>query len=450
MIKRNDLVQAISHTLWAEVKSYNLPKVCVHYGLEDGDSSEAHSSKNKYVLSRLEEKDDAFILNLAKQLYNDYQALHLAKVLNAEKTFFNISSITRKTLLDALYEKGCIEGSRKLLDFLNNIWTLTNYGSSDLRYNNFQNEFIQHMVLNHDWTYDYLLEERLDILDISDEMFIAFVEQIVHPLVRIGEEQQAYIETINHHLKSDGYKIEVTSYISKIHPLYKIMRIQGGVSGNIKNIIFAADGPKPEMILSDSLNNDIQIVENEEFCLIYNKPIPPSGLTWNDLIIWWAEQYNTSPNKDAKRTLYFRLIKSLGVNSIEILLFKTYYSTFGKLLGNEVPALIPQVYLHYDPYTLRQLQGTKRIARQRMDFLFLFSQQERVVIEIDGQQHYSDGNKPSPSRYAEMVSEDRRLRLNGYEVYRFGGKEFENEQNAVDLLNSFFKDLLLKHNKLSQ
>ncbi|WP_218220340.1 hypothetical protein [Nesterenkonia sp. Act20] len=63
------------------------------------------------------------------------------------------------------------------------------------------------------------------------------------------------------------------------------------------------------------------------------------------------------------------------------------------------------------------------LLRQRMDFLLLFSSRHRVVIEVDGKQHYASGDKASPALYSEMVAEDRRLRLAGYEVYRFGGAE---------------------------
>jgi len=59
-----------------------------------------------------------------------------------------------------------------------------------------------------------------------------------------------------------------------------------------------------------------------------------------------------------------------------------------------------------------------------MDFLLLLSHQRRVVLEVDGQQHYSVDGKPSPQRDAEMVAEARRIRLEGFEVYRFGGWEF--------------------------
>lgn len=61
----------------------------------------------------------------------------------------------------------------------------------------------------------------------------------------------------------------------------------------------------------------------------------------------------------------------------------------------------------------------------------MLEQGVRIVIEIDGRHHYAvqDGQTPdryiaSAQRYAEMVAEDRRLRLMGYEVYRFGGHEF--------------------------
>jgi hypothetical protein len=41
-----------------------------------------------------------------------------------------------------------------------------------------------------------------------------------------------------------------------------------------------------------------------------------------------------------------------------------------------------------------------------------------------------------------MVREDRRIRLQGYEVYRFGGAEFVNPQAAKLMLSEFFDQLL--------
>ncbi|BBC28869.1 hypothetical protein SGFS_001600 [Streptomyces graminofaciens] len=40
-----------------------------------------------------------------------------------------------------------------------------------------------------------------------------------------------------------------------------------GVDGEMKNLIFAADGPKPQIVLPDSISNTIRIVKNEQYCL---------------------------------------------------------------------------------------------------------------------------------------------------------------------------------------
>jgi very-short-patch-repair endonuclease len=82
------------------------------------------------------------------------------------------------------------------------------------------------------------------------------------------------------------------------------------------------------------------------------------------------------------------------------------------------------------------------MVRQRMDFLLLPSERARIVIEVDGKQHYADANdKASPSRYAEMVREDRAIRLRGYEVFRFGGAELAGAAGE-SLADKFFEDLL--------
>lgn len=77
----------------------------------------------------------------------------------------------------------------------------------------------------------------------------------------------------------------------------------------------------------------------------------------------------------------------------------------------------------------------------------LFSMSHRVIIEIDGKRHYAEGDKASPKLYAEMVSAQREMSLCGYDVYRFGGYEFEGERKVVlKELKDFFKRLLDKYN----
>jgi hypothetical protein len=215
-----------------------------------------------------------------------------------------------------------------------------------------------------------------------------------------------------------------------------------GVDGQLKNIIFASVGPKPRIVLKDAVNNVIDIVEHRESCLVYDRELSQPALTWGGLVEWWQA---SRPSADPARSLYQRLYRSLA-SPPEQLLFRTYCQRYRGEAGQEVPALLPQVYLHYDPYTRaerRQREG--ELKRERMDFLLLLPSGARVVLEVDGQQHYADDDgKASPRKYSEMVAEDRRIRLNGYEVYRFGGSELGRPDAQAELA-AFFARLLAIH-----
>jgi len=220
-----------------------------------------------------------------------------------------------------------------------------------------------------------------------------------------------------------------------------------GVAGDLKNLIFAADGPKPRIVLRDAINNVIEIVENAEHCLVYDRPLAEHGLTWGELVEWWmGVSRSPTTQQQAARELYTRLSRSLA-NDVEKLFFQIYCARYARTAGSQLPALIPQVYLHYDPYARSQLGDRPgQLKRQRMDFLLLLPRRARVVLEIDGAQHYSDDGKASPKRYAEMVSEDRALRLARYEVYRFGGQELVSRgPGTTTMLDTFFDQLLALH-----
>ncbi|MFN7256695.1 MAG: hypothetical protein ACK5U2_16750 [Microcystis sp.] len=55
-------------------------------------------------------------------------------------------------------------------------------------------------------------------------------------------------------------------------------------------------------------------------------------------------------------------------------------------------------------------------------------------------QHYAEGEYAKPQLYAEMVAEDRKLKLLGYEVYRFGAYEITQE-NYESIVVDFFQKL---------
>jgi len=215
----------------------------------------------------------------------------------------------------------------------------------------------------------------------------------------------------------------------------------------------ASTGPKPELGFADAVNNDIVILKHAEHCLIYDEPISDDGLQWMKLVDWWAVREGLNPTEASTRNqLGERLGKSLA-SEPERRLFKAYFKILRPKLGDALPALVPQVYLDYDPMTLRELRArgdARRFDVQRMDFLLLLPHGVRVIVEIDGQQHYSTGAevsaRPSPEEYARTVRSDRHLRLVGYEVYRFGGYEFRDENACGGVVEEFFTRLFRRHN----
>lgn len=440
---QGDIRQAIIQVLIRE-KAPMLPQVCTRLGLEDGTEGEAFSNKTHYVRKRLAGKDADYLRNIALRIVDEYPAADVPTILLdfATRTRHAISDINRRAIVESLILKGNIWGKADFMDFLKRVWSLSEMASEDPRFDTAEGDIWQHIVNNDDWSLEYLFFDRLNLLRASDELFFSFLEATTHPRVRDEADQQAWVDDINRLLTRDGYVLAQCDALSGF-PIFRVMSQQSGVSGQVKNIIFAANGPKPQIILSDALNNDIAIIANGEYCLVFDEPIPETGLRFSDMLAWWQKSHAEDDLQKLRSSLYQRLYQSLqSVPEKQVL--DIFYRRLHKAYGDDVPALIPQVYLHYDPYTIRQNGGLARLLHQRMDFLIIFSPSERVVIEIDGKQHYSDDDeKASPSKYADMVKADRELTLLGYDVYRFGGQEFVNldAETVID----FFQQLFAKH-----
>ncbi len=190
------------------------------------------------------------------------------------------------------------------------------------------------------------------------------------------------------------------------------------------------------------MNNDIEIVENADKVLVYDRPIGSDGLRWRDLQEWWKDTHPSGSDEEAKRSLYQRLASALPGNSPpQRNLFDLYYKIHGTAVP-DLPALLPEVWLHWDPKTVRE-RGAAALLGHRMDFLLLLPYGQRVVLEVDGSHHYAspDGTRPAPARYAALARADRELKLSGYEVFRFGATELKDPRSAPGLLQAFFADL---------
>lgn len=185
---------------------------------------------------------------------------------------------------------------------------------------------------------------------------------------------------------------------------------------------------------------------------MYEDGIPEKGLSWIDLVKW----YEQVESEDTQNKLAERLLSSLD-SPPERIFFRAYREFINKHDCN-LPALIPQVYLYYDPKIKSARNGKPIFEHQRMDFMFIISREHRVIIEIDGIQHYAEDRTiggtyykcADVNRYAEMMKAHREMVLDGYDVYRIGGKELYvgadgNEEPAKQVVFDFLEGLFKKY-----
>ncbi|EFO0759726.1 hypothetical protein DYP13_23560, partial [Escherichia coli] len=225
------------------------------------------------------------------------------------------------------------------------------------------------------------------------------------------------------------------------YPVFSLISLRT-FRGRPKNIIFASL-TKPDIRLSDSLNNEIEILSNPNQVLIYDRPLSTEGLSWRELQAWWADFICEENSEEAKISLYRRLQQSLPNSSPpQKKFFKEFFRQYRSAIY-DLPALLPEVWLHWDPKTVSE-RGAGALLNHRMDFLLLMPDGGRVVIEIDGIQHYSDETgRASKSKYADLVAADRSLKLAGYDIYRFAGVELHHDDASYKI--KYFFDALFKY-----
>lgn len=312
------------------------------------------------------------------------------------------------------------------------------FGSRD---DSLRAEIQQHVYRNPgDWSVDYLFD-RLGALDASDRRFTLFLEGLASADVRPEEEaQRHFVELVNRKLNKCGIEMRETN-MEGGYPVFSLVSTHSAPSARPKNLIFASS-IKPDLRFRDALNNDIEIVTNADKVLVYDRPIGVEGLRWSDLQAWWAETNHISNDDQAKKALYRRLRRSLPANSPpQATLFESFYRSFGSAVPT-LPALLPEVWLHWDPKTVRE-RGAQALTRFRMDFLLLIPQGVRIVIEVDGRPHYAnEQGRADATRYSAMVRADRDLKLAGYQVFHFGAEELQNSDSA-ETVRMFF-ELLFK------
>lgn len=114
--------------------------------------------------------------------------------------------------------------NKSIISFLEDIWDLRSMESLDSRYNNATGEFIQHLINNDDYSYDYLFKERLNLFDDEDK-FIKFIELTLSPQYReTVDEIDQYVYLINPYLEQENLSLTIERYDVNYDdaPIYKI------------------------------------------------------------------------------------------------------------------------------------------------------------------------------------------------------------------------------------
>jgi hypothetical protein len=175
------------------------------------------------------------------------------------------------------------------------------------------------------------------------------------------------VARINPRLAAAGLELRETG-VADGYPVFALVATRSR-AGRPKNLVFASP-VKPDLRLSDAINNEIEIVSNVDKVLVYDRPIGAEGIRWRDLQEWWKATRRLGSDEEAKTQLYRRLRQSLPANSPpQQRLFDLYHEIHRDAV-QDLPALLREVWLHWDPKTVRA-RGADALLHLRMDFLLL-------------------------------------------------------------------------------
>ena len=282
------------------------------------------------------------------------------------------------------------------------------------------------------------LFKDLDVYALSDARFRRFLEGLVSADIQLdAETQQKLLTALNPVLRIHGAEM-VEGGQEGGYPKYTLVSLRTSKE-RPKYLVFASQN-KPDIRFRSLIDNDLEVLSNQHNdALVYDRSIGPEGLRWKDLQSWWTELTPTANSREAAVSLYRRLAACLPDSSPpQQYLFRAFYTLY-KAEMQDLPALLPEVWLHWDPKTV-SARGPQALLTQRMDFLMLMPGGGRVVIEVDGRQHYADDQgRASPAVYAKLAAGQRQLSLARYDVYRFGGLELRD--GAENMLSTFFDEL---------
>ena len=169
-----------------------------------------------------------------------------------------LSVQTRAAVLDEMRARKTVwHGELNVIDFLSRIFDLQSMPSFDSRFDTAAGDIWQHCINNDDWDIDWIFgDNRFRIYEIEQENFLAFIVEVLNPIVRKDAVEQSQLAAaFNGHLKRDGWEL-VEDIIVDGRPTYVLERIVRGIGNATQRIKAVAAS-----LDSDNLYEDLRRLE---------------------------------------------------------------------------------------------------------------------------------------------------------------------------------------------
>lgn len=135
----------------------------------------------------------------ARELRQDWRAAHS-----------NLPREVRRNIVDGLrLERVAWQGALNDVEFLSRLYDLGQLPSGDSRFKDASGDIWQHTVNNDDWDADWVFSDnRFGLMDGEAEVFLRFLCETVHPVVRPDREAALkLVEHFNDQLRPSGWEI---------------------------------------------------------------------------------------------------------------------------------------------------------------------------------------------------------------------------------------------------
>lgn len=133
-----------------------------------------------------------------------------------------ITEITRRAIVDEMI-LGKVNWAGRLEepDLVARVFDMENLPSHDPRFGSAYRDAWQHRVNNYDWEGDWVFyDDRFALMRGPDEVFLRFLAETVHPVVRPSvEEAKQLVALYNRHLRNDGFELAQVTQMSG-YPVY--------------------------------------------------------------------------------------------------------------------------------------------------------------------------------------------------------------------------------------